>query len=136
MGLLAEGEAEGVVRADYCGMPCQIRMDWFQPHHGIVDLKTCDDLTWFESDARRFGYAHQLAFYSAVLAQVIGVHMPVHLIAVEKKEPFRSGVWLVSPDTLAVARRDNEQAIDRLRACLAEESWPTGYEERRLFDFI
>ncbi len=111
-------------------------MDWFEPHHGIVDLKTCDDLTWFEADARRFGYAHQLAFYRAVLAQVIGVHMPVHLIAVEKKEPFRCGVWLVSPDTLAVAHRDNEQAIDRLKACLAEELWPTGYEERRLFDFI
>ena len=70
MGLLEYGEPEGVVRADYCGMPCQIRMDWFEPHHGIVDLKTCDDLTWFEADARRYGYAHQLAFYRAVLAQV------------------------------------------------------------------
>ena len=56
--------------------------------------------------------------------------MPVHLIAVEKKEPFRCGVWLVAPDTLTVAQRDNEAAIDRLRACLAEERWPTGYEER------
>ena len=70
MGLLADGEPEGVVRADYCGMPCQIRMDWFDPHQGIVDLKTCDDLTWFEADARRFGYVHQLAFYQAVLAQL------------------------------------------------------------------
>ena len=26
--LLANGEAEGVVRAEYCGVPCQIRMDW------------------------------------------------------------------------------------------------------------
>ena len=63
MSLLEHGEPEGVLRADYCGMPCQIRMDWFEPHHDIVDLKTCDDLTWFEADARRFEYAHQLAFY-------------------------------------------------------------------------
>ena len=95
-------------------MPCQIRMDWFDPHQGIVDLKTCDDLTWFEADARRFGYVHQLAFYQAVLAQVVGIFMPVHLIAVEKKEPFRCGVWKVAPDALVQAQRENREAIDRL----------------------
>ena len=136
ISLLNEGQAEGVVRADYCGMPCQIRMDWFDPHTGIVDLKTCDDLTWFESDARRYGYAHQLAFYRAVLSQVVGIHMPVHLIAVEKKEPYRCGVWHFASETLTVAQRENEAAIDRLRACLADERWPTGYEETRPFDFL
>jgi hypothetical protein len=60
--LLAAGEPEGVVRADYCGLPCQIRMDWFESHTGILDLKTCDDLGWFEADARRYGYAYQAAF--------------------------------------------------------------------------
>jgi hypothetical protein len=132
--LLAEGTAEGVVRTDYCKMPCQIRLDWFDPHRGIVDLKTCDDLTWFEADARRFQYIHQMAFYRTVLAQVLGVHMPVHIVAVEKKEPFRCGVWKIDPDTLAIARQDNEAAIDRLRQCLASDHWPTGYEELRVFD--
>ena len=66
--LLSEGVAEGVVRANYCGVACQIRMDWFEPHQGIVHLKTCDELTWFEADARRFGYGHQVAFYRAVHA--------------------------------------------------------------------
>lgn len=136
MALLEYGEAEAVVRDDYCGMPCQIRMDWYDPHHGIVDLKSCDDLTWFEADARHYGYAHQLAFYRSVLAKATGQCMPVHLIAVEKKEPYRCGVWLMAPETLTSAQRENEDAIDRLRACLAEEDWPTGYEERRLFDFI
>jgi hypothetical protein len=74
MGCWNTVEAEAVVRDDYCGMPCQIRMDWYDPHHGIVDLKTCDDLTWFEADARRYGYAHQLAFYRSVLAGDGPVH--------------------------------------------------------------
>ncbi len=87
--LLSEGIPEGVVRCDYRDVPSQIRMDWFDAHRGIVDLKTCDDLTWFEADARRYGYAHQLAFYRAVLQQVIGVAMPVYLMAAEKKEPYR-----------------------------------------------
>lgn len=48
--LLADGIAEGVVRAEYCSVPCQIRMDWFSMKSGLVDLKTCDTLRWFESD--------------------------------------------------------------------------------------
>ena len=133
--LLLYGRAEGVVRADYCGLPCQIRIDWLHPHRGIVDFKTCDDLTWFEADARRYGYHRQMAFYRAVLAQVLdGLLVPVYFVAAEKKQPFRCGVWRVSDDTLAIARRENEAAIRRLVACRQRDLWPTGYEEVRVLD--
>jgi len=132
--LLLYGRAEGVVRAEYRGVPCQIRIDWTHPHRGIVDLKTCDDLAWFEADARRYRYTNQLAFYQGVLAEVIGQHVPVHIVAVEKKEPFRCGVWRVSDDSLAIARGENEAAIRRLVSCRESGDWPTGYEEVRLLD--
>jgi len=132
--LLLYGRSEGVVRTEYCGTPCQIRIDWVHPHRGIVDFKTCDDLTWFEADARRYGYHRQMAFYRAVLAQVIDQLVPVHLVAIEKKEPFRCGVWRVSDDTLAIAQRENEAAIRRLLACRQCDEWPTGYEEVRVLD--
>ena len=133
--LLLDGQAEGVVRAEYCGVPCQIRIDWLNPHEGIVDLKTCDDLTWFEADARRFGYHRQLAFYRAVLAQADeGQVAPVHLIAIEKKEPYRCGVWRVSDSTLNVAQQEVEAAIDRLKVCRATDVWPTGYEQIRCLE--
>jgi len=131
--LLAHGVAEAVVRTQYRGIACQIRMDWFDPHGGLVDLKTCDDLHFFEADARRYGYLHQTAFYRAVLAQVIGLKVPVHFLAVEKKEPFRCGVWQVTADALALAERENEAAIERLKACSITASWPTGYETVRTF---
>jgi len=135
--LLLYGRSEGVVRAEYFGTPCQIRIDWVHPHRGIVDLKTCDDLTWFESDARRYGYHRQMAFYRAVLAQALdGLMVPVHLVAVEKKEPFRCGVWRTSDDTLAIAQRENEAAIRRLRICHQSDHWPTGYEEIRVLDVV
>lgn len=135
VALLLYGRAEGVVRAEYCGTPCQIRIDWLHPHRGIVDFKTCDDLTWFEADARRYGYHRQVAFYRAVLAQALGgTLVPVHLIAVEKKEPFRCGVWRVGDDTLAQAQRENEAAIRRLLACRENDDWPTGFEEIRVLD--
>ena len=132
--LLLYGRAEGVVRAKYCGTPCQIRIDWVHPHRGIVDFKTTDDLTWFEADARRYGYHRQMAFYRAVLEAVIGEHAPVHIVAVEKKEPFRCGVWRLGDDTLAIAQRENEAAIRRLLACRKLDQWPTGYEEVRVLE--
>ena len=134
--LFAEGVPEAVVRTRYRDLSCQIRMDWFNPRSGIVDLKTCDDLTWFEADARRYGYACQLAFYRAVLAQALGQLVPVHLLAVEKKEPFRCGLWLLSEQALDYAQRENEAALERLKQCQASGTWPTGYEESRLFDTI
>lgn len=137
--ILQEGIAEGVARAPYCGVPCQVRIDWFSAAQdcGIVDLKTCDDLTYFEADARRYGYAHQMAFYRAVLAIAAGGEVfPVHIIAIEKKEPFRCGVWHFDDGTLAAAQQENEAAIARLRECQTKGEWPSGYEETRVFDFI
>jgi hypothetical protein len=137
--MLADGVAEGVVRCIYRGVASQIRIDWYSSQFGIVDLKTADDLTWFESDARRFGYAHQLAFYRAVFATAATkspLDVPVHLIAVEKKEPFRCGVWRLGEDVLAIAQKDNEQAIDRLKQCMQTAAWPTGYEQVRAFDWL
>jgi hypothetical protein len=118
--LLAKGKAGGVVRENYNGHPCQIRIDWLNPELGIVDLKTCDDLTWFESDIERFGYHHQLAFYQNVLDQRIERFVPVYIIAVEKKEPYRCGVWPIPSVKLLYARCDIEEAMERLKTATTE----------------
>jgi hypothetical protein len=134
--LLAEGVPEGVVRRDYRGVPCQARLDWLSPTKGLVDLKTCDHLKYLEADAKSFGYLHQLAFYRALLALETGDVLSVYLIAVEKREPYRCGVWRIDPSVLAVAERDNEAALERLVRCRQLDHWPTGYEELRVFDHI
>ncbi len=135
--LIVDGQAEGVVRSKYCEMPCQVRLDWVNPERGLVDLKTCDDLTWFEADAKRYGYVHQLAFYRAVLAQVLGqLLVPVHVIAVEKKEPCRCGIWRVADSALAEAQRENEAALRRLAVCQRTGTWPTLYEEIRVLSAV
>ena len=134
--LLGIGLAEGVVRAEYCGVPCQIRMDWFNLGRGLVDLKTCDSLKWFESDCRRFGYIFQLAFYRAVIRIATGVTVPVHIIAVEKNEPFATGVWQLTDDVLSLAENINEAALVRYKQCQYTGVWPTGYEEIRVIDTL
>lgn len=134
--LLIGGVAEGVCRTTYCCFPCQVRPDYWHPDHGIVDLKTCDDLTWFESDARRFGYVYQLAFYRAVLFAASGSTFPVHIVAVEKKEPYRVGVWKVDTGALDHAEPENARAIFRLKNCATANTWPTGYEAVRVLDCV
>ena len=134
--LITEGRPEGVVRAEYGGFASQIRIDWTHPERGLVDLKTIDDLDWFEAQARSFSYAHQLAFYRAILAQAAGRKPEVHVIAVEKKEPYRVGVWRFSDQVLDAAARENLAAIERLKVCRAQDCWPTGYETVRSFDYL
>jgi hypothetical protein len=134
--LLAEGQAEGVVRTEYGGVTSQIRIDWTHPERGIIDLKTVDDLDWLEMQARSFGYGHQLAFYRAILGAVAGRKPDVHIIAVEKKEPFRVGVWRFSDPVLDSAARENLAAIERMQICRAQDRWPTGYEQIRTFDYL
>jgi len=134
--LVSDGVAEGVVRAEYCGVACQARFDWLSPARGIVDLKTCDNLDWLQMDARSYGYSHQTSFYRSLLACVSGVVVPVHLIAVEKREPFRCGVWRLSEEVLGLAQKENEEGIERLKACRERNHYPTGYEDIRVFDWI
>ena len=134
--LLADGIAEGVIRADYCGLPCQARLDWLNPDRGIVDLKTCDNLDWLQMDARSYGYVYQLAFYRSLAATFTGQRLPVYMIAVEKREPLRTGVWRMSEEVLGLAQKENEEAIARLIAYREKDEWLTGYEDIRTYDLI
>ena len=109
-------------------------MDWFSPKHGLVDLKTCDALKWFEADCRRYGYIHQLAFYRAVIREATGETVPVQIVAVEKSEPFATGVWKLTPEVLDYAEEINRAALARYRQCRQSGSWPTGYEATRIID--
>jgi len=128
------GYPEGTVRvAEFCGLPCQIRIDWFHPRFGIVDLKTCSDIERFVFDARDYGYIHQLAFYRSVLGAAFpqAAGAPVTIVAVEKQPPYRCGVWRIAPLSLARAAGENADGLARLASALESGSWPTGYETPR-----
>ena len=138
--LLDDGIAEQTVRTNYCDEPCQIRMDWFRADYGgcpdICDLKTCETLDYFEGDARRFGYPQQMAFYREVLrtASEGEIVADCYLIAVEKREPMRCGVWKLTDGILETCALENERAIAELRKCRRENVWPTRTEDMRILD--
>lgn len=129
--LTADGQAEGVARTEYCGVPCQARVDWYSESTGITDIKTCDTLSYFEVDARRYGYLHQLAFYRAVLRLGGFSVSAVQIIAAEKRQPYRAGLWRVQSDSLDAAAHENAQALQYFAKCQQADCWPTGYEEPR-----
>lgn len=131
--LLRHGCAEGVLRGDFpeLGLKAQARFDWFSPTDGIIDLKTCEDLDRFEEDAKRFGYACQMAFYRTLYYLLTKRLPPVRLIAVEKREPYRVGVWRISDTALNGAEQVNAFAIRELKRSRQSNVWPTGYESER-----
>src|SRR5574344_67936 len=142
--LLSDGWAEGTVRTTCNGEPVQIRIDYFNPNFvnpltgaagAIVDIKACEAIVFVESDARRYGYLHQLAFYREAMRIASGAAVPVYIIAVERKAPYRVGVWRLSSEALDDAKSDNERALSLLRECRCLNVWPTGYEEIRILDF-
>lgn len=137
--LLKDGIAEATIRADWNGVPCQSRLDWFDPSRGILaDLKTCQDVDRFPYDVRDFGYVTQLAFYRHML-YLAGYTEKVHcfLIAVEKKEPYRVAVAKIYDMTVNEGNtaedskygKGNELCLEELKVCQARDDWPTRYEE-------
>ena len=87
-----------------------------------------------QNNSLRLRNQHQFALYQNVLDQVIGKIVPVYVIAVEKQEPYRCGVWQVNSETLLLARAEIEAAIERLKVAKAVDQWSTGYEELRILN--
>ena len=130
--LLSDGVAHGVMRSRYCGVPCQARIDWLNPKRGIVAVMVCDRFRWRDSHLRDNGLVHELAFHRALLAQIAGRRVPVHVIARRKTDCHIAAVSGPSVNGyLRRAQKDNEKALTRLQECRWLNRWPTGYERVR-----
>ena len=124
---------EAVFRTNLQGVKCQARCDAVS-ESAIADLKTTDDIDSFERDAKKYGYLHQLAFYADVASFGNARSVTCYLIACEKRAPYRVGVWEMLLTPIDSAAAENRSAIRRLKAMMpGDASWPTGYEERRVF---
>jgi hypothetical protein len=145
--MLHHGVAEKVVRSDFDDIPVQSRFDWFTEIGEtpvIVDLKTCSDLDFFEYDAKKYLYGIQFAFYqkifvSAVLEEYeidMTVTPKVFVIAVEKREPFRCGVFEVSDYTLGHFTNKIQSAIESLKQCQSAGEYPTLFENIRTLNIL
>jgi hypothetical protein len=104
----------------------------------VVDLKTTTDLDAFRfaTQAARLGYHGQGAFYRGGLRALLGVDLPVKIIAVEKDAPHDVAVLDVAGDELALGEHDVRELLGRVVECTARGEWPGRFvagEERLTF---
>lgn len=130
--LLSDGEPEGVLRGEWHGVKVQSRLDWYNPAAGIVDLKTCADLDRFDKDARNFGYGEQVGgFYYGLGWELELEPEAASIIAVERRAPYRVGVWQLTEQSLRGYVEIVEGALRQLAVAQETGKWRTGYEDAR-----
>lgn len=56
----------------------------------------------------------------------------LYIIGVEKREPYRVGVWKLTDELVMAASCENQRAMARLKRCREADEWPTDYEELRV----
>lgn len=130
---LSDGWPERCAEAGVAGLSCRARFDWLRSDGLVVDLKTTVDLGRFEADAKRFGYLNQFAFYRDVALAAGAGRVDLVAVVLEKRPPFRVGVWDFPDDILAPYAAQNFAALKSLARCREENRWPTGYEGARSF---
>lgn len=135
------GMAEVTIRQTVSKVDCQSRIDFLATNDGvpqyIVDLKTCQDLDRFERDARGYGYIRQMAFYRMMAGDdSMKEQPPVYLIAMEKAQPYRVGVWVLDDEAMDEEQNKIMDALYEYRQCLTTETWKTRYEGIRSLGYF
>jgi hypothetical protein len=139
---LTEGKPEQTLVWNEDGVWCKARLDWLHD-----DLLTIDDLktgavsakpeAWTKTLYGRGGDL-QAAFYIRGLIAVgrdnfgPGHEPTFRWIVAENAYPYATSVISLSPEGLAHAHEQVEQAIHLWRACLAHDRWP-GYPTRTCY---
>lgn len=127
--IAAPGKCGVVVRGDYYGVLCQTQIDWLNQEYGIMEFETCDDLDDFQYAVKRGNYLIKYAFTRGLIEQQVGVSVPITVVAVEKRAPFRCGVWMITNSSIDRAEERIVNALEALGDCQTANKWPTGYEK-------
>jgi hypothetical protein len=113
----------------YGGRRCSGRLDSLGPR-ALVDLKCVVDaspqrLPW---QARKMGWAAQLAWYSDGVELAGMDQRPSYLIAVESSPPYNVVVYQMTDEDIDFGRRQYEAWFAKLLECEAADAWP-GYAD-------
>lgn len=120
--LFALGKPEVTIEGALHNVPVRSRVDWIDfSHKRVVDWKTCEDLGRFERTVHQYGYNLQLAFYRRMVMLLTGHAYSVHLVATEKKQPYRTGVWSLTEQTLMQADQVIDSKVPEIRHLITSD---------------
>lgn len=124
--ILTDGAPEVTMKWQHArsGLMCKARVDWLGQF--VIDLKTTRNPApgKFASDAARFGYAMQLAFYVDGVAAATGDFRQAKIVAAQNVEPYDVVVFDIPDDVYAFGKQQYEDAIDLLLRCTESGEWP------------
>ncbi len=116
----------------FSGLPCKARPDKVPGQNTLVDLKSIADATahGFQSSVISFRYASQAAFYLDGINKATGGGFDLFaFIAVEKKEPYKVGVFTLSADFIEYGRQDYRRLLVVEMNCREKNLWPNYTED-------
>lgn len=113
------------------------RTDWLNASAGmIVDVKSTKDASpaGFGKSVANFRYHLQPPWYQDVFEQEFGEAPPLWVfLAIEKKEPFKIGLYYPTPDDIEMGRRQARRDFMKILECKRTGSWPDyGHEVQPL----
>jgi hypothetical protein len=145
--ILAAGWPEVTVRQEHptLALTIQGRFDWLTPDLEVPDYKTTadlgqlmrelDGLRLFARDERAkrstaYKYVRQLAWYRHLVQAewAKGDRARFYLIAAEKAEPYRAGVFEIGKALLDLGEADNAATLVRIAESTRTGVWPGGPE--------
>ncbi len=125
-----EGIAEAVLQATWNGVNCASKIDLVSEDGShLVDLKSCDSLEGFKFDINQYNYLQQMGFYYNMLKLNGANPQIVELLAVEKKEPYRAGLFRIDTKVLDEEADNIGKLLDEYRECKAKNVWPPRFED-------
>lgn len=140
-GILRNGrpEVSGRFIHKETGVSCKIRPDYIRLDAGgqfsIADIKTTKDATegLFSTDAAKFRYILQLAFYHDGVAQIMGHEAEaVAFIAIEKRPPYSVSLYWMEKEDIELGRAWYEHALKTYVRCVKENRWPGPQREGQM----
>lgn len=132
--LFENGDTEVTLTWEDHGVLCRARLDWLSPDRTMIrDFKTSSDAEpskFSKGSFLSYGYDLQDCWYRRAVKACFDVDADYELVVAEKDAPYECIVFDSAPDTLALAHRKLDWALDVWRRCLAEDVWP-GYSARK-----
>lgn len=131
--LFADGEPEQTLVWQENGVWCRARLDWLHNDFSAVDdLKStrasASPDAWSRT-ALSIGVDIQAAFYGRGCRAVLGCEPEFRFVVVETSPPYAMSVFSLAPDTLALAEKKIDYAVELWARCLRNDSWPS-YPQR------
>jgi exodeoxyribonuclease VIII len=101
----------------------------------LFDLKTTQDIESFERDVWKFKYHIQAGFYFGILSLLSLNPRPFKFIAVEKKDPYRSGIFSFTAEQCQYFWESfcKPKLVDLIK-CLDSNEWIKRYGNEKLID--